>query len=93
MVVEAKINKPKSKYTYALIHFGNNPKYLELEIYFLLNLRKYTKYDITYLYSINDTPNIYHEIIKSLATNVVPYDDKGLVVFISLTFKGSSCKP
>lgn len=77
MVVEAKINKPKSKYTYALIHFGNNPKYLELEIYFLLNLRKYTKYDITYLYSINDTPNIYHEIIKSLATNVVPYDDKG----------------
>ena len=55
----------KSKYTYALIHFGNNPKYLELEIYFLLNLRKYTKYDITYLYSINDTPSIYHHIIKS----------------------------
>jgi hypothetical protein len=78
MVVKAKniINKPKSKYTYALIHFGNNPKYLELEIYFLLNLRKYTKYDITYLYSINDTPSIYHHIITSFATNVIPYDDK-----------------
>ena len=74
--MKSKINKPKSKYTYALIHFGNNPKYLELEIYFLLNLRKYTKYDITYLYSINDTLDIYHHIIKSLATNVVPYDDK-----------------
>ena len=44
----------KSKYTYALIHFGNNPKYLELEIYFLLNLRKYTKYDITYLYMLSN---------------------------------------
>ena len=74
-----KVDKPKSKSknTFALIHFGNNPKYLEFEIYFLLNLRKNTTYDITYLYSINDTPPIYPLIISKFVTNVVPYDDKG----------------
>lgn len=69
--------KKKSKYTFALVHFGNKPKYLELELYFLINLRKYTSYDITYLYSINDTPEIYPKIISKFVTNVVPYDDKG----------------
>jgi len=69
--------KKKSKYTFALVHFGNKPKYLELELYFLINLRKYTSYDITYLYSINDTPEIYPKIISNFVTNIVPYDDKG----------------
>jgi hypothetical protein len=85
MTIKKKDNS-KSKYTFVLIHFGNNPKYLELEIYFLINLRNFTKYDITYLYSINDTPNIYHNIIKSFVTNVVPYDDKDFS-FENKTFK------
>ena len=43
-------------YAFSLIHFGDKLKYLELEIYLVIMLRKHTKYDIIYLYSINDTP-------------------------------------
>ena len=66
------------KNAYAIIHFGDNIKYIELEIYLLLNLRKYTKLDIVYLYSINDTPIKYLKIFKLLCTHVIPYNDDGI---------------
>ena len=63
---------------FAIIHFGSNPVYLELELYFLKMLRQYTKNDIIYLYSVNDTPEIFVESIRPFATEVVPYDDRGI---------------
>ena len=61
---------------FVIVHFGNNIKYLELEIFFLINLRKCTKYDIIYLYSINDTPEIFIDIIKHYCDQTISYDDK-----------------
>jgi len=63
---------------FALIHFGDKKKYLELEIYTILMIRKNSTKDILYLYSINDTPNDYLKIIESLGALLIPYDDKGL---------------
>lgn len=62
-------------YAFVLIHFGDKIKYLELEIYFLLNLRKKTTHDIVYMYSQNDTPDKFIKIIKKICTKVVKYDD------------------
>lgn len=63
---------------FVLIHFGNKPKYLELEIYSLINLRKNTKYDLVYMYSINDTPQSFLDIIKHYCTYLIPYDDNNI---------------
>jgi hypothetical protein len=60
---------------FCIIHFGNNKKYLEYEIYTILMLKKNTKYDIVYLYSINDTPKEFIDIIKSLDIYVKEYND------------------
>ena len=40
----------KKDYAYVLVHFGSNPKYLELELYFIKMLQLNTIYDILYLY-------------------------------------------
>jgi hypothetical protein len=61
---------------FVIVHFGNNIKYLELAIFFLINLKKCTKNDMVWLYSINDTPEIFVEIIKHYCNHVIPYDDK-----------------
>ena len=65
-------------YAFVLVHFGNNPKYLELEIYTITMLKKNTKHDIIYLYYINDTPKEYIEIMDSLSVITEPYDDKNI---------------
>jgi hypothetical protein len=65
-------------YAFTLIHFGNNKKYLELELYFLINLKKYTKHDIIYLYSLNDTPPSFINIIQNYCTYTIPYDDNNI---------------
>lgn len=65
-------------YAFVLIHFGNKPKYFELEIYSVLMLKNNTKYDIVYLYSINDTPQIFVDTMKKYCTKVIPFDDKGI---------------
>ncbi len=53
----------EKKNAFVLVHFGDNPKYFELELYFCMMLRKYTKHDIVYLYSEEDTPSSFvHEI-------------------------------
>jgi len=68
----------RSRDAFAIIHFGGNPMYLELELYFLKMLRQYTRNDILYLYSVNDTPPSFVEAITPLVTDVVPYDDRGI---------------
>jgi lipopolysaccharide biosynthesis glycosyltransferase len=60
---------------FATIHFGNNPVYLELELYFFKMLRNHTRNDILYLYSVNDTPASFVEAVRPFVTEVVPYDD------------------
>jgi alpha-N-acetylglucosamine transferase len=60
---------------FVLIHFGNKPKYVELEIYTVLMLKNNTKYDIIYMYSINDTPQYFLDIMKKYCTKLIPYDD------------------
>ena len=58
-------------YAFVIIHFGNKPKYLELEIYVSKMIRDNSKYDIVYLYSINDTPQEFIKIIESLNVKVI----------------------
>jgi hypothetical protein len=67
-----------SKNAYVTIHFGSNPVYLELELYFFIMLRKYTKNDIIYLYSTTDTPESFVEAVRPFVTDVIPYDDRGI---------------
>ena len=67
-----------SKNAFAIVHFGNNPVYLELELYFLIMLQKYTKNDILYLYSVNDTPSSFVDAVRPSVNSVIPYDDKGI---------------
>ena len=63
---------------FAVIHFGGNPKYLELELYFFKMLRQYTRNDIVYLFSVNDTPPAFVDAVRPLVTEAIPYDDRGI---------------
>ena len=63
---------------FVIIHFGDKVKYFELEIYLIINLRRNTKNDIIYLYSINDTPTKFINIMKRFCDNVIPYDDNNI---------------
>lgn len=74
-------------YAFVIIHFGNNIKYLELELYMIINLRKCTKYDIIYMYSVNDTPDKFIKIIKKYCT-IIPYNDDNITYNIT-DFKSS----
>ena len=67
---------------FVIIHFGNNVKYLELELYMIINLKKCTKYDIIYLYSVNDTPDKFIKIIKNYC-NTIPYNDDNITYNIT----------
>lgn len=71
------------KFAYATVHFGSNPVYLELEMYFFRMLRQYTQHDIIYLYSVNDTPESFVDAIRPLVTQVVPYDDRKITFDVS----------
>ena len=68
---------------FAIIHFGSNPVYLELELYFFKMLRQYTRNDILYLYSVNDTPPAFVEAIGPLVTSTIPYDDRKITYDVS----------
>jgi hypothetical protein len=65
-------------YAFVLTHFGSNVKYLEYEIYLLINLKSYTKHDIIYMYSITDTPKNFVNLIKPFCSYVIPYDDNNI---------------
>lgn len=63
---------------FVLIHFGDKPKYVELEIYTAIMIRNNSKYDIVYMYSINDTPQYFIDIMKKYCNHVIPYDDNNV---------------
>ena len=71
---------------FVLVHFGDKQKYLELEIYFIKNLRENTKNDIIYLYSIIDTPKTFINIMKKYCDHVIPYDDNNIKMFNNMDF-------
>jgi hypothetical protein len=73
----------KTNYSYVLPHFGNNLKYLELELYFLSMLRSKTNYDIIYMYSIMDTPMFFIDSIQNLNHNItcIGIDDNNVTFF------------
>lgn len=71
------------KNAFVIIHFGNNIKYLELELYFIINLKKFTKYEILYMYSINDTPIEYIKIIEKFNILCIKYDDTNITYNIT----------
>ena len=75
----------KKKNAFAIIHFGKNPVYLELELYFFKMLRQYTNNDILYLYSVNDTPDSFVDAVRPLVTSVVPYDDNGITFNVTFS--------
>ena len=77
------VAKPKERYAFATIHFGSNPVYLELELYFFKMLRQNTSHDILYLYSVNDTPPAFVEAVRPLVTDVIPYDDKPITLDVT----------
>ena len=70
---------------FVLIHFGDKKKYLELEIYFIINLREHTKNDIIYLYSVVDTPKTFIDIMKKYCDHVIPYDDNNITYNIDFS--------
>jgi hypothetical protein len=80
---DATARPQKKRCAYATIHFGSNPVYLELELYFFRMLRQYTSHDILYLYSVNDTPASFVDAIKPLVTRAIPYDDKNITFDVS----------
>jgi hypothetical protein len=69
------MSKP-SKCAFAVIHFGSNPVYLELELYFFRMLRQYTTQDIIYLYSVTDTPESFVDAVRPMVTDAIPFDDR-----------------
>jgi hypothetical protein len=66
----------KKKCAFAVIHFGSNPVYLELELYFFRMLRQYTTQDIIYLYSATDTPESFVDAVRPMVTDAIPFDDR-----------------
>jgi hypothetical protein len=70
---------------FVIIHFGDKQKYLELEIFFLKNLRENTNNDIIYLYSIVDTPKIFVDIIKKYCNHTIPYDDNNITYNVNFS--------
>ena len=76
----------KTENAFAIIHFGSNVNYFELELYFCMMLAKYTTQNIIYMYSKNDTPISFVEQIMPFVYRTVEFDDKGItydVVFQS----------
>lgn len=81
---------PKTKNAFVLIHFGSNPKYLELEIYFCIMLKKYTKTNIVYMYSVLDTPASFAREISPYVYKTIGFNDSGITYNVNFTSNYSS---
>lgn len=66
-------------YAFVINHFGSNIKYLEYEIYTILMLKSICEYDIVYMYSKIDTPEVFVNVISNLQVKTVGYDDSYIV--------------
>ena len=72
--------KTKTENAFALIHFGSNAKYFELELYFCMMLRNYTKQNIIYMYSLRDTPAAFVSEIAPFVYETIGFDDDTITV-------------
>jgi hypothetical protein len=66
-------------FAYVIIHFGSNIKYLEYEMYEIIMLQSISKYDIVYMYSIHDTPEIFVKTIKKMGVKTKGFDDSLII--------------
>jgi len=66
-------------FAYVIIHFGSNIKYLEYEMYEIIMLQSISKYDIVYMYSIHDTPEIFVKTIKKMGVKTKEFDDSLII--------------
>jgi hypothetical protein len=74
----------RSANAYAIIHFGDNPKYLELELFFIIMLKTYTTYDIVYMYSSADTPKAFVSAVRALGgIRTRAFNDSGVTFAVS----------
>jgi hypothetical protein len=84
------VEKSKTKNAFAIIHFGNNPKYFELELYFCIMLQKYTSQNILYLYSEHDTPSSFVDKIAPFVYKTMAYDDTKITYNVDFDSKYTS---
>uniref|UniRef100_A0A6C0ITG1 WW domain-containing protein n=1 Tax=viral metagenome TaxID=1070528 RepID=A0A6C0ITG1_9ZZZZ len=68
----------KTENAFAVIHFGSNVKYFELELYFCIMLRQNTSQNIIYMYSETDTPASFVEQIKPFVYKTIGFNDQGI---------------
>lgn len=80
----------KTENAFALIHFGSNVKYFELELYFCIMLKKYTNQNIIYLYSKTDTPQTFVQQISQFVYKTVVFNDNGITYNINFESKYTS---
>ena len=66
-------------FAYVIIHFGSNIKYLEYEMYEIIMLQSISKYDIVYMYSIHDTPEIFVKTIQKMSIKTKGFDDSLII--------------
>lgn len=71
------MNREKTDNAFVIIHFGNNPKYFELELYFCMMLNKYTSNNIVYMYA-QDTPISFVAAIVPYVYKVIGFNDTGI---------------
>lgn len=72
--------KTKTENAFILIHFGSNVKYFELELYFCMMLRNYTRQNIIYMYSTRDTPSVFVSEIAPFVYETIGFDDDKITV-------------
>ncbi len=80
----------KTENAFVLIHFGSNPKYFELELYFCIMLKQNTSNNIIYMYSETDTPPTFVEAIKPYVYRTQGFNDNGITLNVSFESKYTS---
>jgi len=80
----------KTENAFAIIHFGSNVKYFELELYFCIMLAKYTTQNIIYMYSKRDTPISFVEQITPFVYRTVEFDDNEITYNVKFASKYAS---
>ena len=75
----------KTQNAFAIIHFGSNPKYFELELYFCSMLKDYTENNIIYMYSTSDTPASFATAIEPFVYKTIGFDDNKITNKVDFT--------
>lgn len=80
----------KTANAFAIIHFGSNKKYFELELYFCIMLQKNTSNNIIYMYSETDTPVEFVNAIKPFVYSTKGFNDNGITYNVDFASKYTS---